>query len=92
VRLDTAARSVTAQGLPVTLTNKEFAILEYLIHHSGRLLSRQQLEEHVWDYDYPGESNLVEVYIARIRRKLGEAGVRDAITTVRGAGYRFEAD
>jgi DNA-binding response OmpR family regulator len=90
LRLDTAARQVTVEGRPVVMTAKEIAILEYLLHHPGRLLSRGQIEEHVWNYDFASESNIVEVYIGRIRRKLGTAGLADPIVTLRGEGYRFD--
>ena len=91
VELDTSARTVHVAGEPVTLTAKEYAILEYLMHHRGRLLTREQIQDHVWNYDFEGESNIVEVFIGRIRRKLVAAGATDPITTVRGAGYRYEA-
>jgi two-component system OmpR family response regulator len=91
IRLDTAARTVTVGPRQVSLRNKEFAMLEYFMHHPGRLLTRTQLEEHVWSYDFSAESNLVEAYISRLRRKLTDAGGSDPFTTVRGSGYRFEA-
>ena len=89
IRLDTAARRVTVDGHPVELRAKELAVLEYFMHNPGRLLTRMQVEEHVWSYDFQGGSNLVEAYIARLRRRLAEAGAADPFTTVRGAGYRF---
>ncbi len=88
--LDVAARRATVGGVPLALTGKEFAILEYLMHHPRQLLSRVQIEEHVWNYEFDSDSNLIEVYIARIRRKLAAAGVADPIVTLRGAGYRLE--
>jgi DNA-binding response OmpR family regulator len=91
VRLDAAAWSVTVAGQPVAMTPKEFAILELLMQNAGRLLTRSQIEEHVWDTDLHTESNLLEVYIARLRRKLAAGGATDLITTIRGAGYRLEA-
>ena len=90
VELDTSARTVHVRDVAVTLTAKEYAILEYLLHHRGRLLTREQIQDHVWNYDFEGESNIVEVFIGRIRRKLMAAGASDPITTVRGAGYRYE--
>ena len=92
LRLDNAAWTVTVSGQPVQLTPKEFAILELLMHNAGKLLSRVQIEEHVWESDLHTESNLLEVYIARLRRKLATAGLPDLITTIRGAGYRLEAN
>ncbi|MGI8848521.1 MAG: response regulator transcription factor [Candidatus Dormibacteria bacterium] len=90
LHFDTASREVSVGDESVDLTAKETAILEYLMHHPHRLLSRRQLEEHVWNYDTLPNSNLVEVYIARIRQKLARAGLAEAITTVRGGGYRFK--
>ena len=88
--LDTAAHTLKVSGKTVDLTAKEFAILDFFLHHPGRLLSREQIIEHVWDYDFEGGHNLVEVYIGRLRRKLVENGARDPFVTVRGAGYRLE--
>jgi DNA-binding response OmpR family regulator len=90
IRLDTAARTVSVNGKPVALRTKELAVLEYFMHNPGRLLTRTQVEEHVWSYDFSGQSNLVEAYVARLRRKLTDAGATDPFTTVRGSGYRFE--
>jgi DNA-binding response OmpR family regulator len=91
LRLDTSSRALRVGGAPVEVTNKEFAILEYFMHHPGRVLSKEQIEEHVWNYDFDSQSNLVEVYVGRIRRKLEAAGMRDVLVTVRGYGYRLEA-
>jgi len=77
---------------PVRLTGKEFAILEYFMHHPRRVLARAQIEEHVWDYDFDSASNLVDVYVGRIRRKLAGAAAGDHIVTLRGAGYRFDPE
>ncbi len=92
LRLDTSARELTVGRTAVRLTTKEFAILEYLMHHPRRVLSRTQIEEHVWDYEFDSGSNLVDVYVGRIRRKLAAAGAGDHIVTLRGAGYRFDAE
>jgi two-component system OmpR family response regulator len=89
IRLDTGARTVTVAGRAVDLRAKELAVLECFMHNPGRLLTRTQVEEHVWSYDFNGGSNLVEAYIARLRRKLSEAGASDPFVTVRGAGYRL---
>jgi two-component system OmpR family response regulator len=88
--LDTASRLVTVSAEPVVLTSKEFSILEYFLHNPGRLLTRTQIEEHVWNYDFDSDSNLVEVYVGRIRRKLSAAGMTTLLSTVRGAGYRLD--
>ncbi|RFU84278.1 DNA-binding response regulator [Streptomyces triticagri] len=91
LRLDTAARrAYRLEGdgeCEVTLTAKEFAVLEQLAVRSGQLVSKAQILEAVWDFAYDGDPNIVEVYISALRRKLGA----DLIRTVRGAGYRLEA-
>jgi two-component system OmpR family response regulator len=88
--LNTAARLVTVAGEPLVLTAKEFSILEYFLHNPGRLLTRTQIENHVWNYDFDSDSNLVEVYVGRIRRKLSLVGINKLLVTVRGAGYRLD--
>jgi len=90
LRLDTRSGTVTVAGRPLPLTMNEFAILEYLMHNPNRLVARNQIAEHVWGYDFSSESNLVEVYIARLRRKLMAGGFADRIKTVRYGGYRLE--
>ena len=90
IRLDADARLVSVDGNQVRLRNKEFSVLEYFMLNPRRLLTRTQIEEHVWSYDFTAESNIVEAYVARLRRKLTAAGASDPITTVRGSGYRFD--
>jgi DNA-binding response OmpR family regulator len=92
VMLDTAAHVLTVHGKEVELTAKEFVVLEYFLLNQGRLLTRSQILEHAWDYDFDGGRNLIEVYIGRLRKKLIEAGAGDPFVTVRGSGYRFMAD
>jgi DNA-binding response OmpR family regulator len=90
LRLDTESHRVTVGGREAELTAKEFSILEYFLHHPNRVLTRTQIEDHVWNYDFASESNLVEVYIARLRRKLGACGGGQFIQTLRGTGgYRL---
>jgi two-component system OmpR family response regulator len=84
VVLDPATAGVTADGRPVTLSPKEFRLLEYLVRRGGAAVSKTELLEHVFDVGADGEPNLVEVYVGYLRRKLG----RDVILTVRGRGYR----
>jgi DNA-binding response OmpR family regulator len=91
VTLDTGAHVLRVDGNLVELTTKEFAILEYFLLNQGRLLTRGQIIEHVWDYDFDGGRNLIEVYVGRLRRKLIEAGGSDPFVTVRGSGYRYES-
>jgi two-component system response regulator QseB len=85
VTLDLRTRKAIVDGQTVDLTAREFTMLETLMHHSGQVLSREQLLSHVWGYDYDPGSNIVEVYIGYLRRKIGT----DAIETVRGMGYRL---
>lgn len=85
--VDTAARTVTRAGQPIALSAKEYAILEYMIRHKGAVLSRQQLEDHIWNYDYAGGSNVVDVYIAYLRKKIDAGFEKKLIHTIRGAGW-----
>ncbi|MBA3358263.1 MAG: response regulator transcription factor [Thermoleophilaceae bacterium] len=87
ITLDIRSRQATVDGEQVTLTAREFTLLETLMRHPGQMLSREQLLSHVWGYDYDPGSNVVDVYIGYLRRKLGEG----AIETVRGMGYRLRA-
>jgi DNA-binding response OmpR family regulator len=91
LQLNTSTREVRRGGRPVELTNKEYAILAYLMHHPNIVVSRTMIEEHAWDYDYDSMSNLVDVYIRKLRQKLGENDGKELIQTVRGAGYRLRA-
>ena len=90
MRLDTSSCTLHVAGALVALTAKEYAILEYLMVNRGQLVSRTQVLEHVWGFELEGGDNLVEVMLGRIRRKLDQAGAGNPVTTVRGAGYRFE--
>jgi DNA-binding response OmpR family regulator len=91
VELDTAAHKLVIDAEAIELTPKEFAILEYFMLNQGRLLTRDQIIEHVWNYDFEGGHNLIETYINRLRSKLTRRGGDDPFITVRGSGgYRFE--
>lgn len=83
VRLDTRTGRVSVDGNPVKLTSHEYRLLSYLMHHQGRVVSRTELVEHLYDQDFDRDSNTVEVFVGRIRKKLGV----DLIQTVRGLGY-----
>jgi two-component system OmpR family response regulator len=85
--LDPRTAAVSVRGAPVKLTSHEYRVLSYLMHHRGRVVSQRELVEHIYAQDYDRESNTVEVFIARLRRKLGP----DAIETLRGHGYRVPA-
>jgi two-component system OmpR family response regulator len=90
ISLDTRGRTASVRSKPLPLTAKEFAILECFMHNPGRLLDQEQIAQHAWNYELDSESNLVEVYVGRLRRKLVGAGIADPISTVRHAGYRFQ--
>lgn len=85
--VDTDTRSVTRGEKTIALTSREFSLLEYLIRNQGRVLSRAQIIEHVWSFDYEGASNMVDVYIRNLRRKIDDECDLKLIHTVRGAGY-----
>ena len=87
VSLDTRSGRVTVAGAPVTLTAHEHRVLSYLMHHQGRVISRTELTEHVYAQDFDRDSNTIEVFIGRLRRKLGAP----VIHTERGMGYRMDA-
>lgn len=87
VRLDVARRTVTVDDVPVELTKREFDLLHCLLKNKGIVLSRDTLMDHVWDYDFDGETNAVDVYIRFLRSKIDEAFNIKLIHTVRGVGY-----
>jgi two-component system OmpR family response regulator len=86
VRLDTRSGRVTLKGEPVKLTAQEYKLLSYLLHHKGKVVSRTELIEHIYDQDFDRDSNTIEVFVTRIRKKLGP----DVITTIRGLGYSLD--
>jgi DNA-binding response OmpR family regulator len=91
LRIEPRARRVWCEGQEVTLTAREFDVLEYLLRRAGDVLSKDDILSGVWSSDFDGDPNIVEVYIARLRRKLDEPYGRRSIETVRGAGYRLVA-
>ncbi|MFE5565846.1 response regulator transcription factor [Amycolatopsis japonica] len=88
--LDPAKRTCRRAGTPVSLTTKEFAVLECLLRHGGQLVTKREILDQVWDLAYRGDPNIVEVYVSSLRRKLDAPFGRRTIATVRGAGYRLE--
>lgn len=88
LELDLRARRVLRAGVPVPLTAREFALLTFLVRRAGRVVTKQEILAGVWDDAFEGDPNVVEVYVARLRRKLEHDGPR-SIETVRGMGYRF---
>ena len=87
--LDPAAHKVERGGQPVELTAKEFALLEYFMRSPNRLVTREMIEAHIWNYDFEGTSNVVDVYIRRLRRKIDDPYEVKLFETVRGSGYRL---
>lgn len=85
--VDADQRRAWRGGREVVLTSREYALLEYMLRNAGRVLSRRQIEEHVWGYDYEGASNMVDVYIRNLRRKIDDGREPKLIHTVRYAGY-----
>ena len=88
--LDPAAHSVSRYGAPAELTAREFALLRFLLENQDTVVTRTQLLEHVWDANYLGPSNVVDVYVGYLRKKLERPFGRPLIRTVRGVGYALE--
>jgi len=87
--MDTLTREAWRGQRKIELTSKEYVILEYFMRHPNMVITRTMLEEHAWDYEFDSMSNLIDVYIRRLRRKIDERGQASLIQTVRGAGYRL---
>lgn len=85
--IDTAAKVVKRGGKEIPLSAKEYALLEYLMHNAGIVLSREKIENHIWNFDYEGGTNVVDVYIRYLRKKIDEGYDKKLIHTVRGRGY-----
>jgi len=92
LRLDPAQRRAWRGAHALGLTARELSLLEFLLRHKGDVVSKRDILEHVWDYDFEGDPNIVEVYIRRLRNKLDRPFARQAIETMRGAGYRLAPD
>jgi DNA-binding response OmpR family regulator len=92
LRYDPGARKTWRAETEVELTAREMALLEFLMRHTGEVVSKREILEHVWDYDFEGDPNIVEVYMGHLRNKLDRPFGRSAFETVRGAGYRLAAD
>lgn len=90
LEVNTASREVRRGGKLVDLTTREYNILEYMLHNTGRALTRDNLSAHIWNYDYDGGSNVIDVYVHRLRKKLEAAGDSDSpniVETIKGVGY-----
>lgn len=90
--LNLATQEVRRGGQPITLSAKEYALLEYLMHNQGIVLSREKIENHIWNLDYEGGTNVVDVYISYLRKKIDEGRKEKLIHTVRGRGYVLRED
>ncbi|SBN63904.1 DNA-binding response regulator, OmpR family, contains REC and winged-helix (wHTH) domain [Curtobacterium sp. 9128] len=90
--VDPAARTVARGAHRLDLTSREFAVLEFLARRAGQVCSKREVIENVWDVDFDGDPNIVEVYVGHLRRKVDRPFGRNSIETVRGAGYRLAAD
>ncbi len=90
VTLDSRTQAVSLSGQPLELTSFEYRTLEYLMLHAGQVISKTELTEHLYDQDFDRDSNVIEVFIGRLRKKLDPQGALQPITTVRGRGYRFD--
>jgi heavy metal response regulator len=92
LEMDTASRQVHRNERPIKLSPREYAVLEYLMRHPNQVLTRTQIGEHVWNFDFFNESNVVDVYIGYLRRKIDKGSAQPLIHTVRGVGYCISAD
>lgn len=90
--LDPATHSVTRGGQPITLTQREFALLEYLMRNTGRVCTRTSITEKVWDYSFDSGTNVIDVYVTYLRKKIDADRAPKLIHTVRGVGYTLKAD
>ena len=89
LEMDTVSRSVRRSDRPISLTSKEYSLLEYLMRHPNQILTRGTIAEHVWNYDFDNLTNLIDVHIFALRRKLDDAHELKLLHTVRGVGYRL---
>ncbi len=89
--MNTVNREVKKGDKPIELTAKEYAILEYLMRHPTMLVTRAMIEENIWNYEFEGSSNIIEVFVGRLRNKIDKEGENSFIQTVRGAGYRLKS-
>jgi DNA-binding response OmpR family regulator len=92
LEMDTARREVRRAGILIECSAREFALLEYLLRHPNQVLTRTQIAEHIWNFDFYSESNVVDVYIGYLRRKVDQGFARPLIHTIRGVGYRLSTE
>tara|TARA_R110002095_G_scaffold127093_5_gene110157 strand:+ start:2334 stop:3014 length:681 start_codon:yes stop_codon:yes gene_type:complete len=89
IKINTSAQQVLVNGAPIDLTAYEYKMLEYMMIHSGRVISKTEIIEHIYDQDFDRDSNVIEVFVGRLRKKLDPTDVLKPIETLRGRGYRF---
>ena len=92
LRYDPSSKRVWREGSEIDLTAREMALLEFLLRRKGEVVSKREIIDHVWDYDFEGDPNIVEVYVGHLRNKLDRPFERNSIQTVRGSGYRLAED
>jgi DNA-binding response OmpR family regulator len=88
--IDPITHSAERGGYPLDLTPREFALLEFFMYHPNQVVTREMIEQHIWNYDFECESNVIDVYVRRLRRKLDDPFTVKLLTTVRGVGYRLQ--
>jgi DNA-binding response OmpR family regulator len=88
--MDPTTHTVEREGQPIELTPREFALLEYLLYHANQVVTRDMIEQHIWNYDFECESNVIDVYVRRLRRKIDDPFAVKLLSTVRGIGYRLQ--
>jgi DNA-binding response OmpR family regulator len=89
--VDPVTHSVEREGQPIDLTPKEFALLEFFLYHPNQVVTRELIEQHIWNYEFECESNVIDVYVRRLRRKIDDPFATKLLTTVRGIGYRLQS-
>ena len=92
LKVDLDAKTVFRDDLLIKLSGREYSILEYLIRNKGKILSRERIEDHIWNYDYEGGTNVIDVYIRYLRKKIGDSYTPKLIHTIRGLGYVLRVD
>ncbi len=92
LEVNTSSKTVFRSGQEIKLTSKEYAILEYMLYNKNKVLSKEQIENHIWSYDYEGNSDLVKVYIRYLRKKLDDPFEDKLIVTIRGVGYMLKEE
>jgi len=92
LELDLLSRKVKRQGIEISLQAREFSLLEYMLQHKGQVVTRTMLLEHVWDYHFDPQTNVIDVHVSRLRSKIDKGFETPIIRTVRGAGYIIDVD